>query len=437
MPQRYWLETYGCQMNSAESNAIESQLTTSGYVPALTPEDADIVILNTCSVRQTAENRIWGRLGFFQHLKSQHQMRVVVTGCMAERLSGELKERSPAVDIVIGTHGKDAIASIIQGIESVDSKEYTFAKQHHRNSEASSLLPIMNGCDNFCAYCIVPYVRGPEVSRSVDSILQEIDLLMDDGIKEITLLGQNVNSYRQFHEGRIIHFPELLDLIVTRSVGIPWIRFLSPHPKDVTDELISVIAQHRSICRHIHLPVQSGSNGVLQRMNRKYTIEHYRDIIGTLRSKIDDMTFTTDILVGFPGESEEDFLDTLRLVEDIRYIDAYMYYYNPREGTVATSFSGQISDVTKLDRLRRLIDAQRSISLKVRNERLMKGKLVTVLSEGVSKRDEASMLGKTEHDEKVVFPITGTARVGELYQVRLLDLSGSTFIGEVICPGKQ
>ena len=436
MPQRYWLETYGCQMNSAESNAIESQLTNSGFVPALTPEDADIVILNTCSVRQTAENRIWGRLGFFQHLKSHHTIKVVVTGCMAERLSGELKERSPAVDIVIGTNDKDSISSIIQGIVPQETQEYTFSNGYHKGSEASSFIPIMNGCDNFCAYCIVPYVRGREVSRSVESVLNEVDVLMEKGIKEITLLGQNVNSFKQYHKGRSIYFPELLDIIVERSEGKPWIRFLSPHPKDVSEELIEVLARHPSICRHVHLPVQSGSNSILQLMNRRYTVEQYRDIIQAMRSKLDGITFTSDILVGFPGETEKDFQDTLRLVQEIRYIDAYMYYYNPREGTIATTFTGQLDDMTKLDRLRRLIDEQRKISHEVRSKRLASSEVVTVLCEGHSKRDSSSMLGKTEHDEKVVFPRTDSVRIGELSQIRLLDLSGNTFIGEVVCPGK-
>jgi len=433
MPGKYWLETYGCQMNFAESNAIEIEFATAGFIPALTPEEADIAVLNTCSVRQTAENRIWGRLGFFQHLKDSQELTVILTGCMAERLSEDIKKKSPAVDYVVGTNDKQRIIEVIRGI-AVLSDEYQFKSSYEGKSKSKSLLPIMNGCNNFCSYCIVPYVRGREVSRDPNDILNEIKSLLEHGIKEVTLLGQNVNSYKFQKDSHIVIFPDLLRLISDAMPDDSWIRFLSPHPKDFSDELITLIGERKNICSHLHLPVQSGSNAVLKRMKRKYTREHYISLINKLKKADSSITFSTDILVGFPGETDADFEDTLSLFSEIGYLDAFMYYFNPREGTEAMSFPDHLDADTKLKRLQTLIEYQRKKSSNIKQLRL--DRKVKVLCEGYSKKDKQAMLTRTEHDEIVIVK-DPSAIIGHFIDVTITRLIGNTYMGEVICRGKQ
>lgn len=429
MPVKYWLETYGCQMNFAESNAIELEFASAGFVPALNPEEADIVVLNTCSVRQTAENRIWGRLGFFQHLKDSRELTVILTGCMAERLSIDIKKRSPAVDYVVGTNDKQRIVEVIQGLADV-SEEYVFKSSYVGKSKSKSLLPIMNGCDNFCSYCIVPYVRGREISRDPEDILEEIKSLIIHGIKEVTLLGQNVNSYNFKKNGTSINFPDLLRRISDAMPEDSWIRFLSPHPKDFSDDLINLIAMRNNICSHIHLPVQSGSSDILKRMKRNYTREHYLSLISRIRSADESITFSTDILVGFPGETEKDFNDTISLISDIGYLDAFMYYFNPREGTEAMSLPNHLDNDTKLLRLQTLIDFQRRKTNEIKHSRL--NRVVRVLCEGYSKRDKQAMLTRTEHDEIVIIN-DPSVEIGQFLDVTITCLIGNTYMGELLC----
>ncbi|NQT58109.1 MAG: tRNA (N6-isopentenyl adenosine(37)-C2)-methylthiotransferase MiaB [Bacteroidetes bacterium] len=433
MPGKYWLETYGCQMNFAESNAIEIEFASAGFVPALSPEDADIAVLNTCSVRQTAENRIWGRLGFFQHLKDSRDLTVILTGCMAERLSEDIKKKSPAVDYVVGTNDKQRIIEVIQGVANA-SDEYLFKSSYEGKSKSKSLLPIMNGCDNFCSYCIVPYVRGREISRDPDDILEEINSLQEHGIKEVTLLGQNVNSYKFQKSSSVCTFPDLLRLISDAMPEDSWIRFLSPHPKDFSDELINLIADRKNICSHLHLPVQSGSNSVLKTMKRKYTREHYVELVNKIKKADSSITFSTDILVGFPGETDADFGDTISLVSEIGYMDAFMYYFNPREGTEAINLAGHLDNETKLQRLQKLIDFQRNQSIEIKNSRLNRRE--RVLCEGFSKKDKQAMLTRTEHDE-IVIVNDPSIEIGHFIDVTITRLIGNTYMGEVICPGKQ
>lgn len=428
MPGKYWLETYGCQMNFAESNAIEIEFAIAGFVPALSPEEADIAVLNTCSVRQTAENRIWGRLGFFQHLKDSQELTVILTGCMAERLSEEIKKKSPAVDFVVGTNDKQRITEVIQGIAAT-SDEYIFKSSYEGKSRSKSLLPIMNGCNNFCSYCIVPYVRGREISRNPNDILNEIKTLQEQGIKEVTLLGQNVNSYKFQKENSILSFPDLLRQISDAMPEDTWIRFLSPHPKDFSDDLINLIAERNNICSHLHLPVQSGSNAVLKRMKRVYTREHYLSLIKKLKNADKSITFSTDILVGFPGETDADFEDTLSLFSEIGYLDAFMYYFNPREGTEAMSFPDHLDNDTKLKRLQRLIEFQRNKSSEIKQSRL--NREVKVLCEGFSKKDKQAMLTRTEHDEIVIVK-DPSIKIGHFIDVTITGLNGNTYMGEVI-----
>lgn len=457
----YFFETYGCQMNKAESAAIEQFLIARGWSAAETPETADLAIINTCSVRATAENRIFGRLGWFSALKAvrngtrdaknasfplaaracadgQPSLTLVVTGCMAQRLLDSLQKDYPVVDYVVGNFQKQHFQDIIRAVEEhrpriqvEEEPVYTFASVSWEPGAFTAFVPIMHGCNNFCTYCIVPYVRGREVSRSPEEIFAELDQLSAHQVREITLLGQNVNSYRwQNPDGMEIDFPRLMELIARRirdtGSTIGWVRFMSSHPKDLSDRLIDVISREPVLCRHIHLPVQHGSSEILHRMNRKYTREQYLDLVSKIRSKIPDVSLTTDILIGFPGETETDFEDTLSLLAQVRYQAAYMYYYNPREGTPAAGYPDQIPVEIKKARLQRIIDMQLEITREETAARL--GKTVTVLAETVSRDNPAELLGKTEQDERVVFAAPESC-CGTFVQVQLVELTGNTIRG--------
>ncbi len=422
---RYWLETYGCQMNTAESNALEAALQAAGMQPAAKVEEADCAILNTCSVRKTAETRIWGRIGFFQHIKETQPLTLVITGCMAERIGDDFFKDAPAVDHVWGTNDKQRIAALLTGSSDERDFAYTFTQSYYKPGSFKSYVPIMNGCNNFCAYCIVPYVRGREVSRDPQSIYDEINFLEEQGVREITLLGQNVNSYDYTFQGQRMRFPDLLSAITQRTSTIRWIRFESPHPKDFSQELIQVIAQEPTIAKHLHVPVQSGSTKILRLMNRRYSREQYLQLVNDLRTAVPHLTLTTDVMVGFPGETEDDFHQTLSLMSEVGFLEAFMYYFNPREGTAAVDFPNQLSSDVKMQRLQELIALQHSITQKYNTERKL-GE-VEVLVEQVSKRNEKELLGRTEHDEMVVFePITELA-MGDFTHVSLHSLVGKTF----------
>lgn len=433
--KRYYIETYGCQMNVAESNAMESMLKGRGWIEASNPEDADLAIINTCSVRKSAENRIWGRLGAYTHIKAQkakdnESMTLVLTGCMAERLHDSIKKDAPQIDFVIGNNDKLKLLDIVGVKESTpqESDKYVFTKAYHKDGEFSSYIPIMNGCNNFCSYCIVPYVRGREVSRPVDEILEEVRQLDERGVREITLLGQNVNSYD--YEG--CHFPQLLEMICRQCSNIQWIRFESPHPKDFSDELIEVIAREPKVAKHLHVPMQSGNTRILGLMNRRYTREKYLALIDKIKQRIPGVTFALDIMVGFPGETEEEFMDTMSAVEAVGCIEAYMYYWNPREGTRACSMEGQLSDKEKQQRLQRLIDWQLANAAKIKATRAHGVQKVLVTQ--VSRDDKSKMLGRNEHGEMVAFSTLDGCSVkpGDMVYVEFKLLNGNTYLGEQV-----
>ena len=425
----YWMETYGCQMNTAESNALESALQAAGMKRAASAQEADCAILNTCSVRKTAENRIWGRIGFFQHLKQSQSLTLVVTGCMAERLGEEFFKEAPAVDHVMGTNDKQRIAALLSGGSDERDSSYSFTESYHKPGDVKSYVPIMNGCDNFCAYCIVPYVRGREVSRDPQSVFDEVARLEDLGVREITLLGQNVNSYRFDWNGRHVRFPDLLSDIASRVSSIRWIRFESPHPKDFSSDLVQVIASERAIAKHLHIPVQSGSSRILDLMNRKYDRHRYLDLIGSLRTADPSITFTTDVMVGFPGETDEDFHQTLSLMDEVRFLESFMYYFNPREGTKAVLMPDQLPPEIRMERLQKLINLQRKITHEQKVARCHGN--AEVLVEQVSKRSHEELLARTEHDEMVVFKPEGNIAVGDLVTVTLESMVGNTFQARV------
>ena len=448
---KFFLESYGCQMNLAESAALSLAARERGWEEAESAGDADLVLLNTCSVRATAEQRVFGRLAHYTALKKKiapETFTLVMAGCMAGRLGEKLKTDFPAVDYVIGTSARSRFPLILEALEqgrasaetaelcSGEKCEFSFSPFHFDEAGGSpfrSFVPIMHGCNNFCSYCIVPYVRGREVSRSPAAILEEIRLVGEKGVREITLLGQNVNSYLWEAPGSgKLDFPGLLKLVAlnldnaaaVNGGGVRWVRFLSSHPKDFSDEAIRVMAGNGCFCRHIHLCVQHGSNRILGAMNRRYTREQYLDLAGRLRSALPGLSLSTDILVGFPGETEEDFEEVLSLMEELRFLYAYMYHYNPREGTAAFALPDRISEETKRKRLSRVIALQKRHTAELLKSRI--GQDAVVLFEGISRKNADEIIGRTERDEMVVVPGSAEA-VGSFGKLTLASLRGNTF----------
>ncbi len=430
--ETYWIETYGCQMNIAESNAIKTMLEGVGVVPASDEEHADIVILNTCSVRKSAENRVWGRLGNYSRIKKEHPMILIVVGCMAERLLDELKDDAPWVDYVLGTNDKQKVVEIATGVSDIDRDEnYTFLNSYYKEGDYSTFVPIMNGCNNFCTYCIVPYVRGRESSRSLESVIEEVKYLDSKNVKEITLLGQNVNSYKYMDEkGNLINFPKLLKAVSDVCDNIEWIRFESPHPKDFSDELIQVIKTEDKVAKHLHIPLQSGNSRILKLMNRRYDREKFLDLIAKIREEIPQVTFATDVMVGFPSETEEECLDTLSVMEILRCNEAYMYFWNPREGTPATKMEGQLSDKIKHERLQNIIDRQQVIFGEEKSK--YANGIHKVLVTKTSRNDENQMLGRDEHNQMVAFETHSKLVPGEITNVEYLSVNGNTIVGKQV-----
>ena len=451
----YFFETYGCEMNIAESAAVEQLFIARGWKSAESAQTADVAVINTCSIRETAENRILGRLGWYSGLTAVRECKVgaktklleeaveyvkdgpkpltlIVMGCMAERLLKTFQQDYPFIDYVVGTYAKHHFAEIISAVEEGrkpfqvdDSEEYRFASLSAEPGHFSTFVPIMHGCNNFCTYCIVPYVRGRELSRPADEILHEIDLLGQMNVREITLIGQNVNSYNK----NGINFAQLLKLIADHlketDSPIKWVRFMSSHPKDFSDDVIDVIAAEKVICHHIHLPVQNGSTKVLEKMNRRYTREHYLALVEKIKAKIPDVSLTTDIMMGFPGETEEDVEQTLDLMRQVKYESAMMYYYNPREGTPAAKWEQIPVDIRK-ERLQRVIDLQLEHTHEQMSKRV--GSTAMILVEGVSRDDKTELLGQTEQHEKIAFK-ADRSLIGSFVNVKITELSGNTFRG--------
>ncbi len=436
--RRYLIETYGCQMNVAEAEAMRRDLNERDWMETTDPVEADVVILHTCSVRKTAEERIVGRIGYYTHLKKNDAPRLVVSGCMAERMKDRLISEQAAVDMLVGTHGRHLLAEEIESftrrkrvkeIIAPPQEEFRFSALHYGTASAHAYIPIMHGCDNFCTYCIVPHVRGREVSRDPDEIFNELERAAQNGIREVCLLGQNVNSYRHDCNGTLLDFTGLLESILERNESIEWFRFLTSHPKDVAPGLIDLLANEDRLCNHFHLPVQHGSNKILRAMNRKYRREDFLEIVETLRDKVPDISITTDILVGFPGEREEDFAELLSLLDAVGFDDAFTYYYNSREGTPAADFTDQVPHEIKLERLSQIIDIQRRKTVERRSLRL--GKVVKVLTDAPAKKGNGMMRGHTERDEPVVY--RGTEKlIGSFVTVRLEELSGFTYRASIL-----
>jgi tRNA-2-methylthio-N6-dimethylallyladenosine synthase len=433
-PRRLYVETYGCQMNKAESEALVADLAAEGWELSEGPAEAELVVINTCSVRETAEERIRGRLGWYRHLKRGRAFTLLLTGCMAERLGQRALEEFPEIDAVVGTYGREAVREAIRkaanGVRPVlcGDGEFRFAPRHSRGG-LRAFVPVMHGCDNFCSYCIVPYVRGPEVSRPAAEVIAEVRAIEADGCRDVTLLGQNVNSYRHREGGNTTTFAGLLSKVAAASGRIRWIRFLTSHPKDLSADLIDAMSRDSKICRHVHLPVQSGSDRVLAAMNRGTTAEGYLRLVDDIRAALTGVAITTDILTGFPGESEEDVRSTLALMERVGFDEAFTYRYNPREGTAAALLGDPVPEDAKLERLGRIIEAQRRITIRRARERL--GADTEVLVEGVSKRDPHELLARTEWDAMAVLP-GDASLIGRFVRVRLASLSGTTFRATIL-----
>ena len=437
--RKLFIETYGCQMNVADSEVIASVMQMAGYSVCDTLEEADAVFMNTCSIRDNAEQKILNRLEFFHSLKKKKKNLIVgVLGCMAERVRDDLIENHH-VDLVVGPDAyltlPDLIASVEAGEKAINVELSTTETYREVipsricGNHISGFVSIMRGCNNFCTYCIVPYTRGRERSREVESILNEIHDLVRKGYKELTLLGQNVNSYCFEKDGQTITFPMLLRAVALEAPGVR-IRFTTSHPKDMSDETLHVIAEMPNVCKHIHLPVQSGSSRILKLMNRKYTREWYLDRVEAIRRIVPDCGLSTDIFSGFHSETEEDHQLSLSLMRECAYDSAFMFKYSERPGTHASKhLKDDVSEEVKIRRLNEIIELQNQLSAQS-NQRSI-GKEYEVLVEGVSKRSREQLFGRTEQNKVVVFD-RGNHRIGEFVKVKIAEASSATLKGDLI-----
>lgn len=438
--KKLFIETYGCQMNVADSEVIASIMQMAGYSTCETLEEADAVFMNTCSIRDNAEQKIFNRLEFFHSLRKKRKHLIVgVLGCMAERVKNDLIENHH-VDLVAGPDSyltlPDLIASVETGNKAINvelSTTETYSDvipSRICGNHISGFVSIMRGCNNFCHYCIVPYTRGRERSRDVESILNEVLDLKQKGYKEVTLLGQNVNSYRFERDRQIVTFPMLLRT-VAEAVPEMRVRFTTSHPKDMSDETLHVIAEVPNVCKHIHLPVQSGSSRILKLMNRKYTREWYLERVDAIRRIIPDCGLSTDIFSGYHSETEEDHQMSLSLMRECQYDSAFMFKYSERPGTYASKhLPDDISEEVKIRRLNEMIELQNQLSAESNAKDV--GKTFQVLVEGVSKRSKEQLFGRTEQNKVVVFD-RGTHRIGDFVNVRITESSSATLKGvEVI-----
>ena len=439
--KKLFIETYGCQMNVADSEVIASVMNMAGYEVCDTLEVSDAILLNTCSVRENAENKIYNRLDALHALQKKMEqglggmppkrLIIGVVGCMAERVKEDLIDHHH-VDLVAGSDSYLSLPELFAAAEvgekainielSTTETYRDIIPERVCGGRISGFVSIMRGCNNFCHYCIVPYTRGRERSREVDSILNEVRDLQEKGFKEVTLLGQNVNSYQCGDVG----FPQLLATVAT-TVPNMRIRFTTSHPKDMSDETLEVIANHKNICRHIHLPVQSGSNRILKLMNRKYTREWYLDRVAAIRRIIPDCGLTTDIFVGYHSETEEDHQLSLSLMRECGYDSAFMFKYSERPGTYASKhLPDDVPEETKLRRLNEMIALQNQLSAESYRKDI--GKTFEILVEGVSKRSKEQLFGRTEQNKVVVFD-RGNHHIGDFVRVKILDSSSATLKG--------
>ncbi len=439
--KRLYIETYGCQMNVADSEVVAAVMATAGYEMTDDIDMADAVMLNTCSIRDNAEQKIHSRLQYLASLRRKRHGNLIigVIGCMAERVKDDLIANH-GVDLVAGPDSYLDLPALIGAVEAGEkainvtlSTTETYRDiipMKITGNRVSGFISIMRGCNNFCSYCIVPYTRGRERSREAESILHELADLRERGFKEVTLLGQNVNSYNYVTpEGDTVDFARLLAMVAEAAPDMR-VRFTTSHPKDMSDDIIAVIAAYDNICNHIHLPVQSGSDSVLKAMNRKYTREWYLDRIAAIRRAIPDCGITTDMFTGFHGETEADFEETLSLMREVGFDSAFMFKYSERPGTLAArTMPDNVPEEVKIDRLNRMIALQNELSAE--SNRRDVGKIFDVLVEGVSKRSKEQMVGRNQQNKTCVFP-RGGLRIGDTAKVRVTGSSSATLICELV-----
>jgi len=429
--KRYHVTTFGCQMNEHDSERMKGMLESLGYTEAAEREEADLILFNTCSIREAADNRFIAHLGQAKRLKSEDPERIVgVGGCWAQSVKDEVFERFPFVDVAFGPGQIHRLAEFLTS-DSLTAQGYFefegFAGHlpAHREREFQGWLQISQGCNCRCSYCIVPSTRGREQSRAPEELVAEVESLAADGVLEVTLLGQNVNSYgRDLPKGRKTSFAELLAMIDAVD-GIERIRYTSPHPKDMREDVIRAHAELPSLCEHIHLPLQSGSSRILKAMRRTYNRERYLDRVAMIREHVPDCAITTDIIVGFPGETEEDFQETLEVVEEVGYDSAFTFIFSPRRGTEAAELPDQVPHTVKRERMERLVEVVQRRAHE-RSQRFV-GRTMEVLVEGTSRRDATQLRGRIRHNKTVNFE--GTAAPGELVEVEITSATSQTLTG--------
>ncbi|WP_152908950.1 tRNA (N6-isopentenyl adenosine(37)-C2)-methylthiotransferase MiaB [Thermincola ferriacetica] len=441
--QKYFLQTFGCQMNERDSETMAGLLEGMGYEPVANAEDADIIILNTCTVRETAENKVWGRIGELKVLKSKKPDLIIgICGCMAQQkeTAEKIRRKAPHIELIFGTHNIHELPEMINRLVAerkpllnVWNAEGSIVENlpARRKSKVKAFVSIMFGCNNFCTYCIVPYVRGRERSRQIADIVREVKSLAEQGYKEVTLLGQNVNSYGKDLPEKT-DFADLLE-VLNEIDGIRRIRYMTSHPRDFTSKLIDVIARSEKVCEHFHLPVQSGSNSILKKMNRGYTREYYFELVAEIRSKIPHASITTDIIVGFPGETRQDFENTMDLLDKVRYDSAFTFVYNKRSGTPAASMTDQVPDEEKSKRIVELIEFQNKISLE--KNLCEVGREHEVLAEGM-KNNQNKVEARTRTNKLVL--LNGDSNmIGNMYRVKIVKAGPWHLDGEILSSGKN
>jgi tRNA-2-methylthio-N6-dimethylallyladenosine synthase len=440
--KKVYIETYGCQMNVADSEVVVSILSTAGFVRTEDINDAALILINTCSIRDNAEQRIWGRLKAISHLKKRNSdLKVGIIGCMAERLKEQFLEKEQLVDIVVGPDAYRGLPLLVEEAEAghkavnvLLSREETYADispvRMDKNG-VSSFVSIMRGCNNMCAYCVVPYVRGAERSRNPESVLNEVKELFETGYREITLLGQNVDSYKWDNGDEHTGFPELLEKVALINPLLR-VRFSTSHPKDISDELLHTMARHENICKHIHLPAQSGSSRILKLMNREYSREWYMGRIQAIRNIIPECAVSTDMITGFCTETEEDQQESLSLMEWAGFDFAYMFKYSERPGTkAARKYKDDVPEEIKSERLSKMIALQNKISARAKKNDV--GKVYEVLIEGFSKRSNEFYSGRNSQNKVVVFP-GNHLKKGEYVNVLIERCTSATLLGKIINP---
>ena len=438
MNNKYYIETYGCQMNVYDSELIASQLINTGYKETSDIENADIILLNTCSIREKAEETVHNRLSSLEYLKKKNpNMLIGVVGCMAQNLKNDLLASKPYVDIILGPDSYRKIPDIVKFRHTdlnhvVDTKLSKYEIYNdmlpNRKNGINAWISIMRGCDKFCTFCIVPFTRGRERSRPIESIKEEALQAVKKGFVEITLLGQNVNSYSTPNGNFSILLEEL-----AKIKGIKRIRYTSPHPKDIDTELLNVMSKYQNICNYIHLPLQAGSDKILSRMNRTYTSDQYLKLVDEIKTILPDCSLSTDIIVGFPGESDEDFEQTLNIVKKVKFNFSYMFKYSSRPGTKASNYTDQLSEDVKQKRLEKLIDLQKKITLQ--NYKNYIGSIQNIIIEKKSKKSDKHWVGRTDGNVWVVIKDNGE-KIKDIITTEIIDAQGVTLFGEKIDKGK-